>query len=380
MKKFLTIISLILAMFVFVSCVEDDEEDTVSGDNTPAGDTTPSENGDTNPSDTGNTTPAETGDTNPADDTGDTTSAETGDTTPSDQADTTSAETGDTTPGGCTPQCDGKECGSDGCGGQCGTCGEGRICDAGTFTCKCTGTCDGIHCGAGTDNGCGEPCGCKSNETCGEETGLCECAPQCEGKECGPDGCGGFCGEYNGGCKEDEVCTAAQTCKGCTTITLSPVKASKNNNGYLYYRSETDAYTPNTGDPSKDDKYVIVFKSSTVPETGTPFDLSGNIDNCDVDNSTYKTLCFYIIEDHKNNNPKTFLPKTGTITVNSYEEGSQISGNGAKINADISGIKFGEIIQTEEAGTILDPGLKITREFVEGGDCLIVEDANLSYE
>ncbi|MFH0840401.1 MAG: LamG domain-containing protein [bacterium] len=31
---------------------------------------------------------------------------------------------------GCTPDCDGKECGDDGCGGSCGTCSEGRECSA----------------------------------------------------------------------------------------------------------------------------------------------------------------------------------------------------------------------------------------------------------
>ncbi len=32
----------------------------------------------------------------------------------------------------CTPNCTGKECGSDGCGGSCGTCGTGYYCDSGT--------------------------------------------------------------------------------------------------------------------------------------------------------------------------------------------------------------------------------------------------------
>jgi len=29
---------------------------------------------------------------------------------------------------GCTPACDGKECGSDNCGGSCGECAEGLVC------------------------------------------------------------------------------------------------------------------------------------------------------------------------------------------------------------------------------------------------------------
>lgn len=57
---------------------------------------------------------------------------------------------------GCVPNCTGKVCGSNGCGGSCGTCPDG-------FT--CTG-------------------------------GDCICIPDCGGgfKECGPDGCGGECG------------------------------------------------------------------------------------------------------------------------------------------------------------------------------------------
>jgi len=38
------------------------------------------------------------------------------------------------TPGSCTPDCDGKECGVDGCGGSCGTCDNGETCDEGVCT------------------------------------------------------------------------------------------------------------------------------------------------------------------------------------------------------------------------------------------------------
>ncbi len=118
MKKFLTIISLILAMFLFVSCLEDEEEedttDTVSGDtgSDPSDtgstdtDTTPSDTTDTSDSNHSGDTGADTGsaDTGSADtgsaDTGsaDTGSADTGsaDTGSADTGDTGSADTGDT--------------------------------------------------------------------------------------------------------------------------------------------------------------------------------------------------------------------------------------------------------------------------------------------
>ena len=71
----------------------------------------------------------------------------------------------------CVPNCDGKTCGDDGCGGSCGECGEGE---------ECT------------------------------EAGQCEvpCVPNCEGKECGGDGCEGSCGSCDEGdtCSEDGIC------------------------------------------------------------------------------------------------------------------------------------------------------------------------------
>ena len=63
----------------------------------------------------------------------------------------------------CTPDCDDKQCGSDGCGGSCGDC-------------------------------TGEQVGCVE--------GVCVCLPACENKQCGDDGCMGSCGE----CEEVELC------------------------------------------------------------------------------------------------------------------------------------------------------------------------------
>ncbi|GEM_PF-2768087 len=70
--------------------------------------------------------------------------------------------------------CEGKQCGWDGCFGSCGTCGPGLLC----------------------------------------VDGLCEpCEADCEGKECGPDGCGGVCGmcdEWNGYACLDKLASAAE--------------------------------------------------------------------------------------------------------------------------------------------------------------------------
>ena len=105
--------------------------------------------------------------------------------------------------------CDGKECGSDNCEGTCGVCDEeaNEACSGGLCVCLhlecvnsccdknevcfdgscCQPACDGKDCG---DDGCGGECG-----ECG---GLCQdgtcCLPDCDGKVCGGDGCGGECG------------------------------------------------------------------------------------------------------------------------------------------------------------------------------------------
>ena len=125
----------------------------------------------------------------------------------------------------CTPACDGKECGDDGCAGTCGTCGDDSVCVEGQCECEfetcnsgccpegkvcwfggcCLPSCDGKECG---DDGCGgeTACGiCAVGQTCWFHE--C-CTPDCEGKVCGVDGCGGLCGE----CAGLEVCADGLCC------------------------------------------------------------------------------------------------------------------------------------------------------------------------
>jgi hypothetical protein len=123
------------------------------------------------------------------------------------------------------PDCSVVQCGSDGCEGSCGTCASLEKCsDAGQ--CICTyGKCGGLCCSAGQschnsicctpqcagkdcgDNACGGSCGdCGSGGSC--YNGSCVCGPQCSGKECGSDGCGGSCGS----CGAQETCNDAGQC------------------------------------------------------------------------------------------------------------------------------------------------------------------------
>jgi len=100
-----------------------------------------------------------------------------------------------------------KDCGSDGCGWNCGTCLQGYVCGGGK--CVCTPKCELKECGP---DSCGGSCGkCEEGEVC--KNGLCKqppCEPNCDEYEfeCGPDGCGGACGA----CIDGISCTK-DTCK-----------------------------------------------------------------------------------------------------------------------------------------------------------------------
>ena len=110
---------------------------------------------------------------------------------------------------GCIPRCAGRECGSDGCGGQCGLCPQGMTCDwNGRCEASCKPRCEDRQCGP---DGCGGSCGvCTPPLACDEVAGKCECAPSCLGKQCGPDGCGGTCGT----CQDGKVCDDSGQCAG----------------------------------------------------------------------------------------------------------------------------------------------------------------------
>ncbi len=149
----------------------------------------------------------------------------------------------------CLPQCGGKQCGSDGCGGSCGACGAGKSCDAAgkcveTPTCAQVtkiGCCDGAvlwTCSGGQvaseDCGAAASCGWSADEggyACGTDgqaspDGLApldcpwKCEPQCDGRECGDDGCGGSCGTCGAGavCVDAGLCVGKPTCAQVTKV------------------------------------------------------------------------------------------------------------------------------------------------------------------
>src|SRR5258706_3478780 len=97
----------------------------------------------------------------------------------------------------CTPSCEGKQCGDNGCAGQCGSCPSGSQCDL-TGHCVNQPSCGNGSCEPGlgeTCTGCPD-CSCVTPAKC--TNGVC-CTPNCSGKNCGDDGCGGACGNFLGG-------------------------------------------------------------------------------------------------------------------------------------------------------------------------------------
>jgi hypothetical protein len=111
----------------------------------------------------------------------------------------------------CQPNCNGLECGDDGCGGSCGDC-EAPLYLCAEGICVCQPNCDGLECG---DDGCGGSCGECEGELIGCVEGSCKCLPQCEGKECGDDGCGGKCGVCEGqDLCVDTICLCQPSCQG----------------------------------------------------------------------------------------------------------------------------------------------------------------------
>jgi plastocyanin len=82
----------------------------------------------------------------------------------------------------CTPDCEGKDCGDDGCGGSCGDCDADTECSPTEGLCVpvvCAADCGDNTCG---DDGCGGTCGdCVEGESC--NAGTCEAdapASQCD--------------------------------------------------------------------------------------------------------------------------------------------------------------------------------------------------------
>jgi hypothetical protein len=108
----------------------------------------------------------------------------------------------------CTPQCEGKTCGSDGCTATrpCGSCGEGDCC----YACGMDDICrfGQSYCLPGRVNTSIDSFTCEANQDW-------TCVPDCKGRNCGPslNRCPEpnssriqMCGPREGDCKKDQMC------------------------------------------------------------------------------------------------------------------------------------------------------------------------------
>lgn len=114
---------------------------------------------------------------------------------------------------GCAPKpvlCATNSCGDDGCGGTCGSCQNGEFCAGGQCEIKPGMSCAG-WCKGSAPGGCGCNADCLAKgDCCPDFKAQCTCEPKCAGKSCGDDGCGGTCG----GCSGDKpYCSAAGQCQ-----------------------------------------------------------------------------------------------------------------------------------------------------------------------
>lgn len=154
----------------------------------------------------------------------------------------------------CSPNCDpvanclGKNCGSDGCGGICGTCnlppfGPTFNCNASQLCEECIPNCGARECGA-VPNGCGNPligcgnCTLLHNESynCNFNNFLCEmCTPECNGKVCGNSSNG--CGECGTGCTGQDICIDGSCIPPETVLNIGTVNSIWPINVGIYFDS-----------------------------------------------------------------------------------------------------------------------------------------------
>lgn len=123
----------------------------------------------------------------------------------------------------CTPDCVDMQCGGDGCGGSCGECAEGLFCADGK--CVAGGTCEGL-CGEGIpgDCYCDEQCD-EFGDCCADVCNFCPELPHCSG--CTPDCTDKLCSEDNGcgspcGCEAEMLCCDDGACKAACTDICEP--------------------------------------------------------------------------------------------------------------------------------------------------------------
>ncbi|MFN8589876.1 MAG: pentapeptide repeat-containing protein [Thermomicrobiales bacterium] len=140
----------------------------------------------------------------------------------------------------CIPDCAGKKCGPNGCGGSCGSCADGQVCLDGECICDARSCPDGC-----CANGPGLPGVCRSGsnrQACGaggEQCAACPAGKDCIGQQCltcSPQTCPHGCCAIDGTCQSGNAfgacggpgggpcasCNGQQTCENHQCVTCGP--------------------------------------------------------------------------------------------------------------------------------------------------------------
>lgn len=213
----------------------------------------------------------------------------------------------------CIPACLGKECGSNGCGGVCGTC---------------------YNLSGGVDNAL-----CQPDGTCGEDV-SCDCG----NKKCGLSPCGTSCGGCKSGttCNDQGQCVAPCDAQGFVSMEQYS-KIEPGDNGFsLYYHNIN-------GDQFPFDAIVIELDNeppATGPKGPGTYDLA-------FTNFSSPGLLFYILEGYQDGTyNRILIPTSGQITINS------MSADGGTFDALVEGAQFAEGTIDQNSGAV---------NFVPGG-------------
>ncbi len=182
-------------------------------------------------------------------------------------------DTQDTANATCIPACDGRECGPDGCGGECGEgCLGEASCDEGEGVCFCEDT---------------EPCGgdCPDGTICDEVLDECvPCTPDCGDRDCGSDGCGGECGP---GCAEGQRCEEETGQCGSSAY------------GQGYWRFEGSSAVLEDSGPwgLEGSRHAPAARDEDVPVSAVPLSGAGNAQSLDLGWVDSRTGGWFLVED-----------------------------------------------------------------------------------
>jgi len=159
----------------------------------------------------------------------------------------------------CSPQCDGKECGDDGCGGTCGQCDDGNPCN-GEETCL-----DG-ECAEGTLVTCDDSNPC-TGDWCDPADGLCDFLATEDGDEVA--------------CDDGNPCTLEQCKSGACDNPLAPLAelVEQIANGQCLCKTDEDCAGLNDDDLCNGSLYCAADPEGKVP---------AGILVCQVDPATIK--------------------------------------------------------------------------------------------